>query len=80
MATDKFEQPLFPTRSPVNDIKELARNQISRSALVRMIIRSIYPYSGRARSILLKNRWNYALITMISPDSNRLSFYCINEP
>ncbi|HCF71346.1 MAG: ribbon-helix-helix protein, CopG family [Syntrophomonadaceae bacterium] len=41
MATDKFEHATFYlTRSQVNDIKELARkNQISRSALVRMIIR-----------------------------------------
>lgn len=41
MATDKFEHATFYlTREQVNNIKELAReNQISRSALVRMIIR-----------------------------------------
>ena len=41
MATDNFEHATFYlTRSQVNDIKELAgKNQISRSALVRMIIR-----------------------------------------
>lgn len=41
MATDKFEHATFYlTRDQVNNIKELARkNQISRSALVRMIIR-----------------------------------------
>ncbi len=41
MATDKFEHATFYlTKSQVNDIKDLARkNQISRSALVRMIIR-----------------------------------------
>jgi metal-responsive CopG/Arc/MetJ family transcriptional regulator len=41
MATDKFEHATFYlTKNQVDDIKELARkNQISRSALVRMIIR-----------------------------------------
>lgn len=41
MATDKFEHATFYlTKNQVNDIKELAKkNQISRSALVRMIIR-----------------------------------------
>lgn len=41
MATDKFEHATFYlTKDQVNDIKRLARdNQISRSALVRMIIR-----------------------------------------
>jgi len=41
MATEKFEHATFYlTRKQVDDIKELAKkNQISRSALVRMIIR-----------------------------------------
>ncbi len=41
MATDQFEHATFYlTKKQVNDIKELAKtNQISRSALVRMIIR-----------------------------------------
>lgn len=41
MATDKFEHATFYlTKNQVDEIKELARkNQISRSALVRMIIR-----------------------------------------
>lgn len=41
MATDKFEHATFYlTRKQVEDIKTLAREQqISRSALVRMIIR-----------------------------------------
>ena len=41
MATDKFEHATFYlTKIQVNQIKELAKqNQISRSALVRMIIR-----------------------------------------
>jgi metal-responsive CopG/Arc/MetJ family transcriptional regulator len=41
VATDKFEHATFYlTKSQVDDIKEMARkNQISRSALVRMIIR-----------------------------------------
>ena len=41
MATDKFEHATFYlTKNQVDLIKELARmNQISRSALVRMIIR-----------------------------------------
>ncbi|CFX09777.1 Ribbon-helix-helix [Syntrophomonas zehnderi OL-4] len=41
MATEQFEHATFYlTRQQVNDIKELAKkNQISRSALVRMIIR-----------------------------------------
>lgn len=41
MATDKFEHATFYlTRQQVQDIKELAqKQQISRSALVRMIIR-----------------------------------------
>lgn len=41
MATEQFEHATFYlTKNQVNDIKDLARkNQISRSALVRMIIR-----------------------------------------
>lgn len=41
MATDKFEHATFYlTKNQVDKIRELARiNQISRSALVRMIIR-----------------------------------------
>ncbi|NLB88879.1 MAG: ribbon-helix-helix protein, CopG family [Syntrophomonadaceae bacterium] len=41
MATDKFEHATFYlTKKQVEDIKKLAREQqISRSALVRMIIR-----------------------------------------
>jgi hypothetical protein len=41
MATDQFEHATFYlTQKQVNDIKELAKtNQISRSALVRMIMR-----------------------------------------
>lgn len=41
MATEQFEHATFYlTRKQVNEIKELAKvNQISRSALVRMIIR-----------------------------------------
>lgn len=41
MATDKFEHATFYlTKKQVDDIKSLAqKNQISRSALVRMIIR-----------------------------------------
>lgn len=41
MATDKFEHATFYlTKAQVNDIKRLAKdNEISRSALVRMIIR-----------------------------------------
>lgn len=41
MATEKFEHATFYlTKKQVDEIKELAReNQISRSALVRMIIR-----------------------------------------
>ncbi|NLV16768.1 MAG: ribbon-helix-helix protein, CopG family [Syntrophomonadaceae bacterium] len=41
MATDKFEHATFYlTQFQVNQIKKLAKdNQISRSALVRMIIR-----------------------------------------
>ncbi len=41
MATDKFEHATFYlTKVQVDEIKKLAReNQISRSALVRMIIR-----------------------------------------
>jgi metal-responsive CopG/Arc/MetJ family transcriptional regulator len=41
MATDKFEHATFYlTKNQVNEIKRLALdNQISRSALVRMIIR-----------------------------------------
>ncbi|HWP98200.1 MAG TPA: CopG family transcriptional regulator [Syntrophomonadaceae bacterium] len=41
MATDKFEHATFYlTKTQVDEIRELARkNQISRSALVRMIIR-----------------------------------------
>jgi len=42
MATDKFEHATFYlTKGQVDDIKRLARDQqISRSALVRMIIRA----------------------------------------
>ncbi|MGE5379786.1 MAG: CopG family transcriptional regulator [Methylocystaceae bacterium] len=42
MATDKFEHATFYlTKKQVDDIKRLAKEQqISRSALVRMIIRS----------------------------------------
>ncbi|MEN6392034.1 MAG: ribbon-helix-helix protein, CopG family [Syntrophomonas sp.] len=41
MATDKFEHATFYlTKQQVDEIRDLAReNQISRSALVRMIIR-----------------------------------------
>ncbi|MDD2620352.1 MAG: ribbon-helix-helix domain-containing protein [Syntrophomonadaceae bacterium] len=41
IATDKFEHETFYlTKNQVDDIKELAqKNEISRSALVRMIIR-----------------------------------------
>lgn len=41
MATEQFEHATFYlTKNQVNDIKQLAmQNQISRSALVRMIIR-----------------------------------------
>lgn len=41
MATEQFQHATFYlTKNQVNDIKELAKeNQISRSALVRMIIR-----------------------------------------
>lgn len=41
MATEQFEHATFYlTKNQVKDIKELAgKNQISRSALVRMIIR-----------------------------------------
>lgn len=48
MATDKFEHATFYlTKNQVNEIKELAkRDQISRSALVRMIIRE---YLARQR-------------------------------
>lgn len=48
MATDKFEHATFYlTKNQVNDIKELAKqNQISRSALVRMIIREYLARQG----------------------------------
>ena len=48
MATDKFEHATFYlTKTQVNDIKELAKtNQISRSALVRMIIREYLARQG----------------------------------
>ena len=48
MATDKFEHATFClTKTQVNDIKELAKtNQISRSALVRMIIREYLSRQG----------------------------------
>ncbi len=48
MATDKFEHATFYlTKKQVNDIKELAQtNQISRSALVRMIIREYLARQG----------------------------------
>lgn len=41
MATDKFEHATFYlTKNQVDNIRELAKkNQISRSALVRMVIR-----------------------------------------
>ena len=44
MATDKFEHATFYlTQEQVNQIKKLAsKNQISRSALVRMIIREYF--------------------------------------
>ena len=48
MATDKFEHATFYlTKIQVNQIKELAKqNQISRSALVRMIIREYLARQG----------------------------------
>ena len=48
MATDKFEHATFYlTKIQVNQIKELAKqNQISRSALVRMIIREYLATQG----------------------------------
>lgn len=48
MATEKFEHATFYlTKEQVNEIKELARkNQISRSALVRMIIREYLARQG----------------------------------
>lgn len=46
MATDKFEHATFYlTKKQVEDIKRLAREkQISRSALIRMIIREYIRY------------------------------------
>ncbi|MGI5911289.1 MAG: CopG family transcriptional regulator [Syntrophomonadaceae bacterium] len=51
MATDKFEHATFYlTQSQVNDIKELAKkNQISRSALVRMIVREYLAKQGEEK-------------------------------
>lgn len=51
MATDKFEHATFYlTKIQVNEIKELARkDQISRSALVRMIIREYLARQGEDR-------------------------------
>jgi len=51
MATDKFEHATFYlTKIQVNEIKELARtDQISRSALVRMIIREYLARKGEDR-------------------------------
>jgi metal-responsive CopG/Arc/MetJ family transcriptional regulator len=51
MATDKFEHATFYlTKNQVNDIKELAKkNQISRSALVRMIIREYLARQGEEK-------------------------------
>lgn len=48
MATDKFEHATFYlTKNQVNDIKEQAKKQqISRSALVRMIIREFLARDG----------------------------------
>lgn len=48
MATDKFEHATFYlTKIQVDNIKELAKtNQISRSALVRMIIREYLARQG----------------------------------
>jgi hypothetical protein len=48
MATDKFEHATFYlTKQQVDEIRDLAReNQISRSALVRMIIKRIPGETG----------------------------------
>jgi metal-responsive CopG/Arc/MetJ family transcriptional regulator len=52
MATDKFEHATFYlTKSQVDDIREMARkNQISRSALVRMIIREYLAKQAEIKS------------------------------
>lgn len=52
MATEQFEHATFYlTRQQVNDIKELAKkNQISRSALVRMIIREYLAKQGENKA------------------------------
>ncbi|MDD4801364.1 MAG: ribbon-helix-helix protein, CopG family [Syntrophomonas sp.] len=52
MATDQFEHATFYlTKTQVDEIKELAKNnQISRSALVRMIIREYLAKQGRDKS------------------------------
>ncbi|MEN6461052.1 MAG: CopG family transcriptional regulator [Syntrophomonas sp.] len=52
MATDKFEHATFYlTKSQVDDIREMARkNQISRSALVRMIIREFLAKQADTKS------------------------------
>lgn len=52
MATDKFEHATFYlTKSQVDDIREMARkNQISRSALVRMIIREFLAKQAEVKS------------------------------
>jgi len=52
LATDQFEHATFYlTKNQVDDIKELAKkNQISRSALVRMIIREYLAKKGDDKS------------------------------
>ena len=51
MATDQFEHATFYlTKIQVDEIKELAqKNQISRSALIRMIIREYLAKQGDNR-------------------------------
>ncbi|HHW61271.1 MAG TPA: ribbon-helix-helix protein, CopG family [Syntrophomonadaceae bacterium] len=51
MATDKFQHATFYlTRQQVQEIKELAqKQQISRSALVRMIIREYLARQGEEK-------------------------------
>ena len=51
MATDQFEHATFYlTKIQVDEIKELAKkNQISRSALIRMIIREYLARQGDNR-------------------------------
>jgi metal-responsive CopG/Arc/MetJ family transcriptional regulator len=53
MATDKFEHATFYlTRKQVDDIKRLAKDkQISRSALIRMIIREYLARNDTEKSI-----------------------------